>query len=182
MADDQKSPSKRAHARAAAQARREAKAALRHASFDALAAGWSVRHIAAARKVSVKTVSREIDRAVAERRLDAPDRFVHLQVARLTKALRLVDLRIDRGELAAVAPLMKVVASLERYHGLQDRSKPSKPASHAAPPLPAPPLALAHAAPPLDDITEQTVEGTVFGAQRIETVRARTNLHLANSE
>ena len=164
MADDPESLSKRAQARAAARARREAKAALRQASFDALAAGWSIRHIAEARKVSVKTVSREIDRAVAERRLDAPERFVHLQVARLTKALRLADLRIDRGELAAVAPLVKIVAALERYHLLEDRSKPVRPAPHAVPPLPAPPLALAHAAPPLDDIAAQTVEGTVFGA------------------
>ncbi len=164
MADDPESLSKRAQARAAARARREVKAALRQESFDALAAGWSMRHIAEARKVSVKTVSREIDRAVAERRLDAPDRFVHLQVARLTKALRLADLRIDRGELAAIAPLVKVVAALERYHGRQDRSEPTRPVPHGAPPLPAPPLALSHAAPPLDDVAEQTLEGTVFGA------------------
>ena len=162
MADDPEFLSNRARTRAAARARREAKAALRQASFDALAGGWSVRRIAEARKVSVKTVSREIDRAVAERRLDAPDRFVHLQVARLTKALRLVDIRIDRGELAAVGPLMKVVAALERYHGLDDRTEPATPAPRA--PLPAPPLALALAAPPLDDSAEPTVEGTVFGA------------------
>ena len=136
MADDPGSLSKRARALAAARARREARAALRQASFDALAAGWSIRHIAEARKVSVKTVSREIDRAVAERRLDAPDRFVHLQVARLTKALRLADLRIDRGELAAIAPLVKVVAALERYHGRQDPSEPARLAPHAAPPCP----------------------------------------------
>ncbi len=64
----------------------------------------------------MRTIQREIDRAVAERRLDAPDRFVHLQVARLTKALRVADIRLDRGELAAVAPLVKVVATLDRYH------------------------------------------------------------------
>ncbi len=38
--------------------------------------GWSLQQIADARKVSVRTVQREIDRAIAERRLDAPDRFV----------------------------------------------------------------------------------------------------------
>jgi len=164
MAGDPESLSKRARALAAARARREATAALRQASFDALAAGWSIRHIAEARKVSVKTVSREIERAVAERQLDAPGRFVHLQVARLTKALRLADLRIERGELAAIAP-----PALERCHGRQDQSEPARPAPHAAPPLPAPPLALAHAAPPLDDNAEQTLEGTegtVFGAPK----------------
>lgn len=85
-------------------------------AFEALASGWSVSQIADARKVSVRTIQREIERAVAERRLDAPDQFVHLQVARLTKALRVADSRLDRGELAAVAPLVKVVAALDRYH------------------------------------------------------------------
>jgi hypothetical protein len=109
--------------------------------------------------VSVRTIQREIERAVAERRLDAPDRFVHLQVARLTKALRVADSRLERGELAAVAPLVKVVAALDRYH------RPIYPADPVhAPPAnlapPAPPLALTHAASPSDT----TEEATDFGA------------------
>ena len=122
MADDPEPSSKRADARKAAQDRRAAKAALSENAFEALAGGWSVRQIADARKVSVRTIQREIERAVAERRLDAPDRFVHLQVARLTKALRVADNRLDRGELAAIAPLVKVVAALDRYHRLMDRT------------------------------------------------------------
>ncbi len=98
----------------------------------------------------MKTVRREIDRALDARRLDAPERYVHLQVERLTKALRLVDFRIERGELAAVGPLMKVVAALDRYHGLKDPPKPAADAPLAIPPAPPPPLALTHAAPPLD--------------------------------
>jgi hypothetical protein len=131
------------------------KAALSENTFEVLAAGWSVQQIADARKVSVRTIQREIERAVAERRLDAPDRFVHLQVARLTKALRVADSRLDRGELAAVAPLVKVVAALDRYHWLIDPPDPV----HAPPanlPLPAPPLALTHAAPPSDTAEEAT--------------------------
>jgi len=123
------------------------KAALSENAFQALAAGWSVWQIADARKVSVRTIQREIERAVAERRLDAPDRFVHLQVARLTKALRVADIRLDRGELAAVAPLVKVVAALDRYHRPIDPPDPV----HAPPAnlrLPAPLLALTHAASP----------------------------------
>ncbi len=124
-------------------------------AFQALAAGWSVSQIADARKVSVRTIQREIERAVAERRLDAPDRFVHLQVARLTKALRVADIRLDRGELAAVAPLVKVVAALDRYHRPIDAPDPV----HAPPAnllLPAPPLALTHAASPGDTAEEAT--------------------------
>jgi hypothetical protein len=161
MADDPEPSSKRADARKAAEARREAKAAYREALFQALASGWTTRQIADARKVSLRTIQREIDRAVAERRLDAPDRFVHLQVARLTKALRVADIRLDRGELAAIAPLVKVVAALDRYHRPIDPSDPA----HRPPadlPLPAPPLALTHAASPSD--AAEATEATDFGA------------------
>lgn len=145
MDDDPAPLSKRADARKAAQGRRASKAALTENTFQALASGWTIQQIADARKASVRTVQREIDRAIAQRRLDAPDRFVHLQVARLTKALRVADDRLDRGELAAIAPLVKVVAALDRYHRLVDPPDPI----HAAPTdllLSAPPLALTHAA------------------------------------
>ncbi len=151
MANDPGSLTTRAGRRAAAEAQREAKEAYREALFQALASGWTPRQIADARKVSVRTVQREIERAVAERRLDAPARFVHLQVARLTKALRVADIRLDRGELAAIAPFVKVVAALERYHRPMDPPAPVR-APPAALPLPAPPLALSQAAAPLDDL------------------------------
>src|SRR5271157_4470628 len=149
MADEARSPTTRRERRAAVEARREAKAAYREALFTALASGWTTRQIADSRKVSVRTIQREIDHAVAERRLDAPDRFVHLQVARLTKALRVADIRLDRGELAAIAPFVKVVAALERYHRPMYPLEPV----HAPPadvplPLPAPPFALTHASSP----------------------------------
>jgi DNA-binding NarL/FixJ family response regulator len=94
MADDPEPHSKRADKRKAAQERRAAKAELSEICFEALAAGWTVQQIAEMRKVSARTVQREIARAADRRRLDAPDRFVHLQVARLTKVLRLADARI----------------------------------------------------------------------------------------
>ena len=160
MADD--SPTTRAGRRAAAQARREAKADNREALFQALASGRTARQIADARKVSVRTIQREIDRAVAEKRLDAPERFVHLQVARLTKALRLANASIDRGELRAVAPLVKIVAALDRYHGLK---QPQRPMTGAAnPPDPAPPPALTHAAPPLSGLAAEVEGATDFRA------------------
>ncbi len=158
MADDPEPSSKRADARKAAQDRRVAKAALSESAFNALTSGWSVQQIADARKLSVRTVQREIDRAIAERRLDAPDRFVHLQVARLTKALRVADNRLDRGELAAIAPLLRVVAALDRYHRPNDRTDPVRSAP-ADMDLPAPALALTHAASQSDP-----VDATNFGA------------------
>jgi hypothetical protein len=132
-----------------------AKTAFRQASFDLLASGYSLEQIAAARKVGVRTIKREIDSVIAERRLDAPERYIHLQVARLTKALRLADVAIERGDLKAVQALVKIVNSLDRYHGLNWRSNSqARPGSFAvlappaAPALPPPALELAHLAPP----------------------------------
>jgi hypothetical protein len=156
--------------RAAANARRTAKAAFRQASFDLLASGYSLEQIAAARKVSVRTIKREIDSVLAERRLDAPERYIHLQVARLTKALRLADVAIERADLKAVQALVKVVNSLDRYHGLNGRpSSRARPGSFAAfappvaPALAPPALELARLAapaagpePPVDDSEDVT--------------------------
>ena len=165
-------PSKRAKARKAGSARRAAKVALRESAFEALAAGWSPQQIADARKVNVKTVRREIDGALAERRLDAPERYAHLQVVRLTKAVRLADAMVDRGDLNAIGPMVKLVAALDRYHGLSDRSLPASRALLAIEPPPeiaslpelAPPLALTRAAAPLDEVVAVAVAGTDFGA------------------
>jgi hypothetical protein len=128
--------------------RRAAKAEIRDASFQALADGWTQEEIAKARGVSVATVRREIDRAIAARQIRAPEAHARVQIARITKALALRDIRVGRGELAAVGPFLKTVAALDRYHGL-DAPALSVELAHAAPRrLPAPPLALTHAAPP----------------------------------
>ena len=143
-------PGWRAKKSAAAKARRDQSAAYRQFMFDALAAGWSIEQIAEMRKVSLRTVRREVDRALDERRLDAPDRYARLQVARLTKALRLADASLDSGELRAIGPMVKLVRALDRYHGLSDGSRATLPAPAAAPPaLAPPPLQLTHADPPL---------------------------------
>lgn len=149
MTDTPDAPGWRAKRTAAAKVRRKHSAAVRQISFDALAAGWSIEQIAELRKVDPRTVRRDIDRALDKRRLEAPERYAQLQVARLTKALRVADASLDRGELRAINPMVKVVRALDRYHGLSDVSRPALPAPAAAPlPLPAPPLQLTHAEPP----------------------------------
>jgi hypothetical protein len=95
--------------------RRRKRIERREAYFDLLASGYSYRQIAEAMKVTPLSVRRAVDRAIAERRLDAPDRYVHLQVARLSKALRAADMRMEKGDLKAVAPFVRVVAELDRY-------------------------------------------------------------------
>ena len=150
MSDEPQTLSRRVAARKASRARREARAALAQMAFDSVAGGWSAEQIAKIRGVDVRVIRREIDRVLARRRLDAPERYVHFQVSRLTKALRLADEAIDRGELRALNPMVRVVTALDRYHGLKGRPAPVQ-ALAQAPALaaPAPRLALSHAALPL---------------------------------
>ena len=160
MTEDQKGQSQRGRERAAAKARQKAKLAWSQSSFDLLASGYSAEQIAEVRKVSVRTIRREIDSAIARRQLDAPERYVHLQVARLTKALRYADAALERGDLKAVRALVSVVSAMDRYHGLSD------PAGGAANPghpnalefhAPArPPLQLSHAVSPSEEASAES--------------------------
>lgn len=82
----------------------------------AIHATWAIfaytpEQIAEVRRVSIRTIRREIDSGIARRWLDAPERYVHLQVARLTKALRFADAALERGDLKAVRALVEVVAA-----------------------------------------------------------------------
>ncbi len=145
MTDDRRRPSRRAASRARQRARRAATIDRRETYFDLLASGYSCEQIAERMGVSVASVRRAIDQAIDARRLDAPERYMHVQVARLTKALRLADASIERGDLRALAPFVRLVAALDRYHGLAPAN--ARPAPAEAPPLalPAPPLALTYA-------------------------------------
>ena len=72
-------------------------------------------------KVSAASVRRWIDQAIRDRRLDAPDRYAHVQVARLSKMLCALNSQLERGDMRAVPPMIKVVAALDRYHGFDAR-------------------------------------------------------------
>jgi hypothetical protein len=171
MSENQEPQSGRARERSHAKARKMAKLAWTQSSFDLLASGYSPEQIAEVRKVSVRTIRREIDSAVARRRLDAPERYVHLQVARLTKALRFADAALERGDLKAVRALVTVVSAMDRYHGLKhltgDQPSSSPPdaldlLSSTPPALPT--LRLPHAVSPAEEAPMESEEVTVFGA------------------
>jgi DNA-binding CsgD family transcriptional regulator len=138
--------------RAQRRARRTTRIARRERSFNLLASGYTYSQIAKMVRTSVATVRREIDRALAERRLDEPERFAQVQVARLIKALRLAEAAVELGELKAVATYLQIVAALDRYHE-QGRGRPTTRRTIDAQPLalPVPPKALTYAAPPASD-------------------------------
>ena len=139
-------PTNRVARRAEARQKRIDRAMNRRKYFELIVSGYSREQVAARLGVSISTVRREVDRVVAARPCEAPERFVGLQVARLHKALRVVDCALEDGELDAVGPLMKVVAELDRYHGIEARLADAARAAVALPPPSPAPLALTHEA------------------------------------
>ena len=144
MADEPKPTSERARKRAMAKIRRETLIERREAYFDLLVSGYSIEQIASHTKTSASAVRRAVGQALAKRRLDAPEDYARLQVARLTKALRCADVSLEEGDLKAIAPFVKVVRELNLYHGVNvgPRGSPAAAPPEIAPT--APPLALTH--------------------------------------
>ena len=169
MTDDPPASKPAPELRAQRRARRATRIARRERSFNLLASGYTYSQIAKMVRTSIATVRREIDRALAERRLDEPERFAQVQVARLIKALRLAEAAVELGELKAVATYLQIVAALDRYHEL-GRGRPSSRRPTDAPPLalPVPPKALTYAAPPASDAPSALDEtyGAAEEAQR----------------
>ena len=98
--------------------------------LENVVSGCSYLFLAQQYKISVKTVRREVDRALHYRDLDAPDRYVRLQVERLTYAIKSIDHALAQGDYHAVDPLLKVIEKLDRYHGI---SRPPPPGAAEAP-------------------------------------------------
>ncbi|MGA2492741.1 MAG: hypothetical protein ABSF67_07280 [Roseiarcus sp.] len=167
MSDAPEELSKRQRQREATRARRLATAERRRTLFELIVSGHSYAAIARETGLSPSALRRDVGKAIAARSIEAPERYVHLQVARIEKALLAVDAAIERGDVKAVSKYLKVVAALDRYHGLATALAPPEPALAPAEPrlpAPAPPLALTHAAPPLD-VEETDAAATVARAQ-----------------
>ena len=125
--------SARARARETARERREERARLRSDILDLVVSGYAYETIADKLKLSVKTVRRATAGAIEKRRLAPGAHYVHLQVLRLTKALRVVDLNLEQGDLKAVEPMLKVIAQLGKYHA-PSRPRPPRRRSRFARP------------------------------------------------
>jgi len=146
-------PSARAVQRERAHSRRLALAQQDQDLFEILACGYSYEAMAQEMGCSVATLRRRIDRVIARRSLDAPQRYIHLQVERLNKALALANFAVETRDLKGVDLMMKLVDRLDRYHGLAGRlpreafAAPRESAAALAAPralrLAKPPLAIA---------------------------------------
>jgi DNA-binding CsgD family transcriptional regulator len=136
-----KPESRRQSLRDQARERRLALMRRREALLDMAASGYSTQTIAAQFGLTAGQVRRQYAAAVAARKAEAPDHFVHLQIARLHKALRAAEAAVDRIDLRGIDGIVKIVAALDKYHLPAFAAPPMQAA------LPAPlraPLALAH--------------------------------------
>ena len=122
----------RAVQRTAIQLRREKKAVRRNTVFELIMSGYGYDQVAAKLKPSVAAVRREVDRTLAARDIGAPQRYVGLQLARFGKALQIVDLAMDVGDLRSIPALIRVMGEFDRYHGLAGRLKSPPAAENVA--------------------------------------------------
>jgi hypothetical protein len=144
MSDELKPISERARKRALGKILREISIKTRETYFDLPVSGYSIEQIASHIKKSPSAVRRAVGQALATRRLDAPEDYARLQVARLTKALRCADESLEEGDVKAIAPFLKVVRELNLYHGVHVGSARSAPATLPEIVPTSPPLALTH--------------------------------------
>ena len=119
MTDDPAPSTLAAEQRAQRRARRETGIARRERYFSLMASGYSCSQIAKMVQTSAKTVRREVDRALAERRLDAPERFAQVQVARLVRIVATMsrigpDLGRSISEISSLLGLLRALDSAER--------------------------------------------------------------------
>jgi hypothetical protein len=91
------------------------KAARRKRIFARLREGWAYDEIAGEERVSAERVRQIVAEVLGKRVIDRGEDHAHLQLERLMPALRIVGEAIGRGELKAVAPLIKVIDRLDKH-------------------------------------------------------------------
>jgi hypothetical protein len=84
MSDEQSSTSVRARKRALGKILRDILIKRRETYFGLLVSPYSVEQIASSTKKSPATIRRVVGQALAKRRLDAPEDYARIQIARLT--------------------------------------------------------------------------------------------------
>jgi hypothetical protein len=83
--------------------------------FAKLREGWAYDEIAREERVSAERIRQIVSEVLNKRIIDRGADHAHLQFERLMPALRLVGEAIGRGELKAVAPLIKVIDRLDKH-------------------------------------------------------------------
>ena len=91
------------------------KAERRQRIFARLREGWAYDEIAREERVSAERIRQIVSEVLGKRVIDRGADHAHLQLERLMPALRVAGEAIGRGELKAVAPLIKVIDRLDKH-------------------------------------------------------------------
>ena len=91
------------------------KAARRRRIFARLREGWAYDEIAAEERLSPERVRQIVSEILDKRVIDRGVDHAHVQLERLMPALKIVGQAIGRGELKAVAPLIKLIDRLDKH-------------------------------------------------------------------
>ena len=91
------------------------KAERRKRIFAPLREGWAYDEIAREERVSAERIRQIVSEVLGKRVIDRGADHAHLQLERLMPALRVTSEAIGRGELKAVAPLIKVIDRLDKH-------------------------------------------------------------------
>ena len=91
------------------------KAARKKRIFARLREGWAYEEIAGEERVSAERIRQIVSEVLDKRVIDRGVDHAHLQLERLMPAMRIVGEAIGRGELKAVAPLIKVIDRLDKH-------------------------------------------------------------------
>src|SRR6202046_1380744 len=91
------------------------KAERRKRIFARLREGSAYDEIAGEERLSAERIRQIVSEVLDKRVIDRGVDHAHLQLGRLMPALRIVGVAIGRGELKAVAPLIKVIDRLDKH-------------------------------------------------------------------
>jgi hypothetical protein len=91
------------------------KAERRKRIFARLREGWAYEEIAGEERLSAERIRQIVAEVLDKRVIDRGVDHAHLQLERLMPAMRIVGEAIGRGELKAVAPLIKVIDRLDKH-------------------------------------------------------------------
>ena len=108
------------------------KAERRKRIFARLREGWAYDEIAGEERISAERVRQIVSEVLGKRVIDRGEDHAHLQLERLMPALRLAGESIGRGDIKAIAPLIKVIDRIDKhlatvvardYYGPEEREK-----------------------------------------------------------
>jgi hypothetical protein len=83
--------------------------------FARMREGWAYDEIARDEGVSAERVRQIVAEVLGERVIERGPHHAHLQLERLMPALRLAGDGIARGDIRAIAPLIKVIDRMDRH-------------------------------------------------------------------